>query len=230
LLGDGGDIGLRFSYASQASPRGIADAFLIGEEFIAGKRVALVLGDNVFYGSALSPKLRQAAERETGATVFAYQVRDPRRFGVVEFDNHLRVMSIEEKPSVPKSSWAVTGLYFYDHDVVEIARDVKPSSRGEVEITSVNDEYLRRGGLFVEPLGRGYAWLDTGTHESLLAASQFVETIEQRQGFKVACLEEIAWYAGWIDAAALRKRAATFKKSGYGNYLLSLAESDVPGH
>jgi len=230
LLGDGSDIGVRFSYASQAAPRGIADAFLIGKEFIGGDSVALVLGDNLFYGSALSPKLRQAAEREGGATVFAYQVRDPRQFGVVEFDDALRVISIEEKPDNPKSSWAVTGLYFYDKDVVDIARSVRPSARGELEITSVNDEYLRRGSLFVERLGRGYAWLDTGTHESLLAASQFVETIEERQGFKVACLEEIAWYAGWIDTAALRKRASAFAKSGYGDYLLSLSESDVPGH
>ena len=229
LLGDGSDIGVRFSYASQAGPRGIADAFLVAEEFIAGERVALVLGDNLFYGPGLTPKLHSAVEREKGATVFGYQVRDPRNFGVLEFDDELRVLSIEEKPAAPKSNWAITGLYFYDSDVLEIARSVRPSARGELEITSVNEEYLRRGELFVEWLGRGFAWLDTGTHDSLLAASQFVETIEQRQGFKVACLEEIAWHAGWIDTAALRARAKAMSKTEYGAYLLSLPDSDVPG-
>jgi glucose-1-phosphate thymidylyltransferase len=229
LLGDGSEIGVRFSYASQTGPRGIADAFLVAEEFIAGERVALVLGDNVFYGPGLTPKLRSAVERDKGATVFGYQVRDPRNFGVLEFDDELRVLSIEEKPASPKSNWAITGLYLYDSDVLEIARSVKPSARGELEITSVNEEYLRRGELFVEWLGRGFAWLDTGTHDSLLAASQFVETIEQRQGFKVACLEEIAWHAGWIDTAALRERAKTMSKTEYGAYLLSLPDTDVPG-
>ena len=230
VLGDGSEFGVRFSYASQDAPRGIADAFLIAEEFIAGEPVALVLGDNLFYGPGLSPKLREAAARDTGATIFAYQVRDPAQFGVVEFDKEFRVLSIEEKPQSPRSNWAATGLYFYDCEVTDVARRMKPSGRGELEITSVNEEYLRRGQLFAEHLGRGYAWLDTGTHDSLLAASQFVETIEQRQGFKVACLEEIAWYAGWIDTAALRARGAAFSKSGYGRYLIELADTDVPGN
>lgn len=229
LLGDGGQFGISLSYATQEAPRGIAEAFLIGEAFIAGEGVALVLGDNLFYGPGLSPKLHGAVERGEGATVFGYQVREPQHFGVVEFDEAFRVVSIEEKPDHPKSNWAVTGLYFYDRDVVEIARRTTPSARGELEITSVNQVYLERGRLFVEILGRGYAWLDTGTHDSLLEASQFVHTVEHRQGFKVACLEEIAYRAGWLDRAALRKRAAGLNKSNYGRYLIELAEEHVPG-
>ena len=230
LLGDGSDIGVSFSYATQAKPNGIAEAFLIGEEFIAGGPVALVLGDNLFYGPRLSPKLIAAAERRSGATVFGYQVRDPERFGIVEFDDQLRAVSIEEKPSAPRSNWAVTGLYFYDAQVVDIARNVRPSGRGELEITSVNQVYLERGQLFVEMLGRGYAWLDTGTHDSLLEASQFVQTVEHRQGFKVACLEEIAFYAGWVDRATLRRRGDALGKTGYGQYLIDLADETRPGY
>ena len=230
LLGDGSQLGISLSYATQEAPRGIAEAFLIGEEFIAGEGVALVLGDNLFYGPGLSPKLHGAVERAEGATVFGYQVREPQHFGVVEFDEAFRAVSIEEKPDHPKSNWAVTGLYFYDRDVVEIARRITPSARGELEITSVNQVYLERGRLFVEMLGRGYAWLDTGTHDSLLEASQFVHTVEHRQGFKVACLEEIAYRAGWLDRAALRQRAGALSKSNYGRYLIELAEEHVPGH
>ncbi|WP_324749109.1 glucose-1-phosphate thymidylyltransferase RfbA [Sphingomonas sp. LY54] len=230
LLGDGSDIGVSFSYATQAKPNGIAEAFLIGEEFIAGGPVALVLGDNLFYGPRLSPKLIAAAERSFGATVFGYQVRDPERFGIVEFDDQLRAVSIEEKPATPRSNWAVTGLYFYDAQVVDIARNVRPSGRGELEITSVNQVYLERGQLYVEMLGRGYAWLDTGTHDSLLEASQFVQTVEHRQGFKVACLEEIAFYAGWVDRATLRRRGEELGKTGYGRYLADLADETRPGY
>lgn len=227
LLGDGSQIGLSLSYATQAAPNGIAEAFLIGEGFIAGEPVALVLGDNLFYGSGFSPKLREAAGRTDGATVFGYQVKDPERFGVVEFDAQLKAVSIEEKPQSPKSSWAVTGLYFYDSDVVEVARRVEPSSRGELEITSVNQDYLERGKLHVEALGRGYAWLDTGTHESLLEASHFVQTVEHRQGFKVACLEEIAYRAGWLGRDAVRKRGEELNKTGYGRYLIEVAEEEA---
>lgn len=222
LLGDGSQFGVHFSYARQPSPDGLAQAFLIGADFIAGENVCLVLGDNVFYGQGFSPKLRQAAARPRGATIFGYQVKDPRRFGVVEFDQNNRVVAIEEKPRNPRSSFAVTGLYFYDNDVVDIARDVEPSGRGELEITSVNQAYLQRGDLHLEKLTRGFAWLDTGTHESLLEAAQFVETIEKRQGFKIACPEEIAWRNGWLTDHELEKAGRALEKNSYGLYLLDL--------
>lgn len=223
LLGDGSQFGARIQYAVQDEPNGIAEAFLIGESFIDGDRVALVLGDNLFYGADFVPKLRHAVERRSGASVFGYQVGDPERFGVVEFDQDMKALSIEEKPEMPKSNWAVTGLYFYDEQVVDIARNVEPSHRGELEITSINQAYLERGALHVELLGRGYAWLDTGTHDSLLEASHFVQTIEHRQGFKIACLEEIAYRAGWIDREMLTARAEELGKTGYGAYLARLA-------
>ena len=223
LLGDGSAFGVHFEYATQAAPKGIAEAFLIGEEFIAGDSVGLVLGDNLFYGQGLSPTVQAAAKREEGATVFAYQMRDPREFGVVEFDPDFRAISIEEKPAAPRSNWVVTGLYFYDQKVVEIARSVRPSARGELEITSVNEAYLRQGQLHVERFGRGHAWLDTGTHESLLEASHFVQTIERRQGLKVACLEEIGWRQGWIGSDDLRRRGEEMGKTSYGEYLVQLA-------
>ena len=222
LLGDGSEFGIRLSYAVQASPDGLAQAFIIGEEFIGNDSVCLVLGDNIFYGQGFSPMLRQAAQRKTGATVFGYQVKDPERFGVVEFDENKRAISIEEKPLKPKSNFAVTGLYFYDNDVVEIAQQVQPSPRGELEITSINQAYLERGDLNVELLGRGFAWLDTGTHESLLEASHFVETIEKRQGFKIACLEEIAFHNNWLCAEQIQKSANDLSKNGYGQYLKEL--------
>lgn len=203
MLGDGSRFGVELSYIEQPSPDGLAQAFILGETFIGNDRVCLVLGDNIFYGQGFSPKLKQAAARESGATVFGYQVKDPERFGVVEFDNEKRAVSIEEKPEHPKSHFAVTGLYFYDNDVVEIAKQVQPSHRGELEITSINQAYLERGDLNVEVLGRGFAWLDTGTHESLLEAAQFVETVEKRQGYKIACLEEIALNNGWLSASQL---------------------------
>jgi glucose-1-phosphate thymidylyltransferase len=224
LLGDGSAFGIHLQYAIQPRPDGLAQAFIIGERFIGSSPVCLVLGDNVFFGQGFSPKLKEAAARERGATVFGYQVKDPERFGVVEFDGAMRAVSIEEKPSNPKSHYAVTGLYFYDKDVVEMARHVRPSRRGELEITSINQMYLERGDLFVEVLGRGFAWLDTGTHESLLEASMFVHTIEKRQGFKIACLEEIALNQGWLDVNAVRARAADLIKSEYGAYLMSIAE------
>jgi glucose-1-phosphate thymidylyltransferase len=224
LLGDGSEFGVRLSYAVQPSPDGLAQAFIIGEEFIGQSNVCLVLGDNIFYGQGFTPLLRTAAARPSGATVFGYQVKDPERFGVIEFDAAKRVISIEEKPSKPNSHYAVTGLYFYDNDVVEIAKHVKPSSRGEVEITSVNQAYLDRGDLNVELLGRGFAWLDTGTHESLLEAGHFVETIEKRQGYKIACLEEIAFNNSWLGGDDLRRIGKSLCKSGYGEYLLSLIE------
>lgn len=222
LLGDGSNFGIQLSYAEQPSPDGLAQAFIIGEEFIGDDNVCLVLGDNIFYGQGFSPKLKQAANRTSGATVFGYQVKDPERFGVVAFDENNKAISIEEKPEKPTSNYAVTGLYFYDNDVVEIAKQVKPSRRGELEITSVNQAYLERGDLNVELLGRGFAWLDTGTHESLLEASQFVQIIEDRQGLKVACLEEIAFNNGWLTKENLKTQAATLSKNGYGQYLLRL--------
>jgi len=222
LLGDGSELGIRLSYAVQPSPDGLAQAFIIGEEFIGGDSVCLVLGDNIFYGQGFGPLLRDAANRSEGATVFGYHVKDPERFGVVEFDADKRAVSIEEKPLKPKSHYAVTGLYFYDNDVVEIAKQVKPSDRGELEITSINQAYLERGDLNVQVLGRGFAWLDTGTHESLLEAAHFVETIEKRQGYKVACLEEIAFYNGWLSADDLQQIGKALSKNGYGQYLLSL--------
>jgi glucose-1-phosphate thymidylyltransferase len=219
LLGTGDQLGLSIDYAVQPSPDGLAQAFLIGEEFIAHDGVCLVLGDNIFYGQGFRPRLLQVASRPSGATVFGYQVHDPQRFGVVAFDADRRVVSIEEKPERPKSNFAVTGLYFYDNDVVGIAKSIKPSARGELEITSINQAYLERGELQVELLGRGFAWLDTGTIESLLEAGQFVQTIENRQGYKIACLEEVAWRNGWLDDAALAALAARHAKSGYGDYL-----------
>lgn len=222
LLGDGSEFGIRLSYAIQPSPDGLAQAFIIGEEFIGSDSVCLVLGDNIFYGQGFGPLLRDAASRSKGATVFGYHVKDPERFGVVEFDANRRAVSIEEKPLEPKSHYAVTGLYFYDNDVIEIARQVKPSARGELEITSINQAYLERGDLNVQVLGRGFAWLDTGTHESLLEAAHFVETIEKRQGYKVACLEEIAYYNDWLNANDLQRIGKSLSKNSYGQYLMSL--------
>ncbi len=222
MLGSGSDFGVEFSYAEQPSPDGLAQAFLIGEEFIGDSSVCLVLGDNIFYGEHFSDKLRAAAKKPSGATVFGYWVMDPERFGVVEFDAAGKAISIEEKPKQPKSSYAVTGLYFYDNDVVKIAKEVRPSERGELEITSVNNAYLERGDLSVEKLGRGFAWLDTGTHDSLLDAAQFVKTIESRQGLKVACLEEIGYQNGWLTREELKAQADALAKTGYGQYLLRL--------
>ncbi|WP_110710289.1 glucose-1-phosphate thymidylyltransferase RfbA [Salinicola sp. CR57] len=229
LLGDGAQFGLRFEYAEQPSPDGLAQAFLIGESFIGDDSVCLVLGDNVFHGQHFSEQLMRASDVQKGATVFGYLVKDPERFGVVEFDASGKALSIEEKPIKPKSPYAVTGLYFYDNDVVEIAHQVKPSERGELEITSINNAYLERGDLHVERLGRGFAWLDTGTHDSLLEAGQYVQTIEHRQGLKVACLEEIAWNQGWIDDATLAERGSALKKTGYGQYLLKRLEDTQRG-
>jgi len=224
LLDDGSELGINISYAVQPSPDGLAQAFIIGEEFIGDSNVCLVLGDNIFYGQGFTPLLRQAVNRQKGATVFGYQVKDPERFGVVAFDDDKRAISIEEKPVKPKSNYAVTGLYFYDNDVIEIAKKVKPSDRGEVEITTVNQMYMERGDLNVELLGRGFAWLDTGTHESLLEAAQFVETIEKRQGYKVACLEEIALNNGWLTKQQVAEIGQSMSKNAYGQYLISLAE------
>lgn len=224
MLGDGSQFGISLEYAEQQSPDGLAQAFVIGESFIGNDPVCLVLGDNLFYGQGFSPKLLKAAARSRGATIFGYQVKDPERFGVVEFNDELQVISIEEKPKQPKSNCAVTGLYFYDNDVVEIAKNVTPSMRGELEITCINDMYLRRGQLKIEILGRGFAWLDTGTHESLLEAAQFVETVEKRQGYKIACLEEIAYRKGWINRQQLLNAAASMAKTDYGTYLNELAE------
>ncbi|WP_342243398.1 glucose-1-phosphate thymidylyltransferase RfbA [Pseudomonas sp. OTU5201] len=223
LLGDGSQFGVQFSYAEQPSPDGLAQAFLIGEEFIGRDSVCLILGDNIFHGQHFTEKLKRAAQSSNGATVFGYWVKDPERFGVVEFDEYGHAVSIEEKPAKPKSSYAVTGLYFYDNDVIRVAKAVKPSLRGELEITDVNNAYLRRGDLRVERFGRGFAWLDTGTHDSLLEASQYVQTIEHRQGLKVACLEEIAYQNRWIDKAQLLVRAKAFGKTGYGQYLFDIA-------
>ncbi|MEH0760275.1 glucose-1-phosphate thymidylyltransferase RfbA [Vibrio sp. 16] len=224
LLGDGSEFGIELQYAIQPSPDGLAQAFIIGEDFIGSDSVCLVLGDNIFYGQGFSPKLQSAAALTKGATVFGYKVKDPDRFGVVEFDSDMRAISIEEKPENPKSRYAVTGLYFYDNDVVEIAKSIKPSHRGELEITSVNQAYLKRGDLTVDILGRGYAWLDTGTHGSLLEAAHFVETIEKRQGYKVACLEEIAFRNGWLSKEQIIKAGDSLSKNGYGRYLLELVE------
>lgn len=223
LLGDGSRYGLSLSYAEQPSPDGLAQAFIIGADFIGKDNVSLILGDNIFYGYGFSQMLREAAERKTGATVFGYQVSDPERFGVVEFDAQGKAISIEEKPSKPKSNFAVTGLYFYDNRVIDIAHQVKPSARGELEITDVNNAYLESGELHVSLLGRGFAWLDTGTHESLQEAGTFVRTIEHRQGLKVACLEEIAFNQGWLSREQLREQAQALAKTGYGQYLLKLA-------
>jgi glucose-1-phosphate thymidylyltransferase len=222
LLEDGSQFGVRISYAVQPRPEGLAQAFLIGEDFIGKDPVTLVLGDNIFYGQGFTTFLRRAAAKESGATIFAYQVKDPHRFGVVEFDERLKVISIEEKPPQPKSNFAATGLYFYDNRVVEIARTVKPSARGELEITSINQAYLGLESLGVELLGRGFAWLDTGTQESLLEAAQFVETIEKRQGYKIACLEEIAFNCGWLSRDSMAKRISELGSSGYGGYLQTL--------
>lgn len=228
LFRDGKELGLSISYAVQPSPDGLAQAFLLAESFIGGERVALILGDNIFYGQGFTPLLRRAAQRERGATIFGYRVKDPGRFGVVAFDEQHRVISLEEKPERPKSDFAVTGLYFYDHQVVEIAKKVTPSPRGELEITDVNKAYLERGELHVELLGRGFAWLDAGTHESLLQASQFIETLETRQGFKVACLEEIAYKMGYITREQLLALAEPLRGNEYGRYLQEVAEQEQP--
>ena len=222
LLGDGSQFGISLEYAIQPSPDGLAQAFIIGETFIGDSNVCLVLGDNIFYGQGFTPMLRQAVARQKGATVFGYQVKDPERFGVVEFDEQKRAISLEEKPKQPKSNFAVTGLYFYDNDVIHIAKQVKPSERGELEITTINQMYLERGDLNVELLGRGFAWLDTGTHESLLEAGLFVETIEKRQGYKIACLEEIAYTNGWLTKQDLQRVGNELSKNSYGQYLLDL--------
>lgn len=229
LLGDGSQFGLRLEYAVQPSPDGLAQAFIIGEEFIGDDRVCLVLGDNIFYGQGFTPMLRLAAERQSGATVFAYQVKNPEQFGVVEFDEQRRVKSIEEKPERARSHFAITGLYFYDNRVVDIARQVEPSGRGELEITSVNKTYLEEGSLSVQPLGRGFSWLDTGTHETLLEAAQFVETIERRQGYKIACLEEIAFKNGWLTSSRLLESSRQLCKSGYGQYLNGIHDEMLCG-
>lgn len=225
VLGSGDSFGLELSYAEQPRPEGLAQAFIIGESFIGDSRVSLILGDNIFYGQGFSPKLEAAAERTSGATVFGYEVHDPERYGVVEFDQTGTAISIEEKPAHPKSSFAVTGLYFYDNDVVAIAKNVQPSARGELEITSVNQEYLNRDKLHVEILGRGHTWLDTGTHDSLLEASMFVRTIEHHQGFKVACLEEIAFRNGWIEQKQLEKLAGEYGQTAYAAYLRDLLKT-----
>lgn len=224
MLGDGSQFGLSLSYAEQPSPDGLAQAFIIGEEFIGKDSVALVLGDNIFYGQHFTRKLENAVSREQGATIFAYHVKDPERFGVVEFDHQGKAISIEEKPETPKSRYAITGLYFYDNDVIEIAKSIQPSARGELEITDINNAYMARGDLSVSLLGRGFAWLDTGTHDALLEASQFVQTVEHRQGLKVACLEEIAYQSGWICEEKLQKQATALQKTGYGQYLQKVIE------
>jgi len=229
ILGDGSKFGIQLSYKVQPTPGGLAQAFLIGESFIGTDPVALILGDNIFYGHGLTSKLRQAATRSSGATVFGYDVTDPERFGVVEFDAQQKAISIEEKPAHPKSNFAVTGLYFYDNRVINIAKSIQPSQRGELEITDVNKAYLERGDLHVELLGRGFAWLDTGTHESLLAASQFIETVEKRQTLKIACLEEIAFMMGYISKAQLIELAQPLKKNQYGKYLLNVANRQNGG-
>lgn len=226
LLGDGSDFGINLSYKVQEHPNGLAEAFILGKEFIGSDSVCLILGDNIYYGSGLSKQLQEAAKKEDGAIVFGYHVNDPERFGVVEFDENMHALSIEEKPEHPKSNYAVTGLYFYDNDVVEIAENMKPSDRGELEITDVNKEYLRRGKLDVKLMGRGYAWLDTGTHDSMLEAASFISTIQKRQNLKVACLEEIAYRMHWISREKLIELARPLKKNDYGQYLLRLAAED----
>jgi glucose-1-phosphate thymidylyltransferase len=226
LLGDGSQWGISLSYAIQPDPGGLAQAFLIGADFVAGHRSCLILGDNIYYGHGLVQTLRRAALREQGATVFGYWVRDPERYGVAAFDREGRVIGIEEKPQKPRSNYAVTGLYFYDGQVVDIARSIKPSPRGELEITDVNRCYLEQGELLVERLGRGVAWLDTGTHESLIQASNYIETIESRQGLKIACPEEIAWTAGWIDSAQVERIAAIYSKNNYGDYLINMLKQE----
>ena len=225
LLGDGGDFGISISYAEQPSPDGLAQAFIIGEEFIGGDNVCLVLGDNIFYGQSFTQMLQKAAARNYGATVFAYQVKDPERFGVVEFNENFKALSLEEKPQQPKSDWAVTGLYFYDSRVVKFAKQIKPSERGELEITSLNQMYLEDGSLSVQLLGRGFAWLDTGMHESLLEAASFVQTVQNIQGLQVACLEEIAWRNGWLSDGRLEELARPMAKNEYGQYLLRLLKN-----
>jgi len=225
-LGDGKKFGVNLSYAVQPSPDGLAQAFIIGEEFIGSDSVCLALGDNIFWGQGFTPILKHAAERHSGASVFGYQVKDPERFGVVAFDKNQKAISLEEKPEKPQSNFAVTGLYFYDNDVVEMAKKVKPSHRGELEITTLNQMYMERGDLNVELLGRGFAWLDTGTHESLLEAAMFVETIEKRQGYKIACLEEIAWNNGWLSNEQVMQTAKALSKNSYGQYLADLIKSE----
>lgn len=227
LLGDGSQFGVQLEYAVQPSPDGLAQAFIIGESFIGDSNVCLVLGDNIFYGQGFTPLLRQAASQQKGATVFGYQVKDPERFGVVAFNENKRAISIEEKPKKPKSNFAVTGLYFYDNSVIDIAKQVQPSERGELEITSINQAYLDRGELSVELLGRGFAWLDTGTHDSLLAAGMFVETIEMRQGYKIACLEEIALSNDWLTKEQVLAIGQSMSKNSYGQYLISLVEEEI---
>ena len=226
LLGDGSNWGIQLTYKVQPSPDGLAQAFILGEEFIKDDNVCLILGDNIFYGQGFSPMLQKAASLKTGAVVFGYQVKDPERFGVVAFDENKKAISIEEKPTKPKSNFAVTGLYFYDNSVIEIAKNIKPSERGELEITTVNEEYLKRNKLEVELLGRGFTWLDTGTHDSLIEAGQFVQTIEHRQGYKVACLEEIAYNNGWILKEKVLEIAKPLSKNGYGKYLMELVLND----
>ncbi len=224
LLGDGSQFGIELSYAEQPSPDGLAQAFIIGADFIGTDNVCLALGDNIFFGQAFGKQLKHAVQNLSGATVFGYQVMDPERFGVVEFDQNFKAISIEEKPTSPRSNWAVTGLYFYENSVIEIAKNVKPSERGELEITTVNQKYLEDGLLNVEQLGRGFAWLDTGTHDSLLEASQFVQTVEKRQGFKIACLEEIALSQGWLTKEQVQAIGSKLSKTGYGQYLLTISK------
>ncbi|MCT4706788.1 glucose-1-phosphate thymidylyltransferase RfbA [Enterobacteriaceae bacterium H16N7] len=226
LLGNGRSFGINLEYAIQPKPDGLAQAFIIGEQFIGKDSVCLVLGDNIFFGQGFSPKLQSAASNVSGATIFSYQVKDPERFGVVEFDEEYNVLSIEEKPIAPKSNWAVTGLYFYDNDVIDIAKTIRPSLRGELEITSINEAYLQNESLKVELLGRGFAWLDTGTHDSLIEAGSFVETVQKRQGMMVACPEEIAWRNGWLTHSELEMTAHSLSKNNYGNYLFQLLKKD----